>query len=62
MSKQTERQTDKNKRVVFTLSELEAIINDLCFDDEKHDFEDHIDKLDIVRRFLLIKTLFFNFA
>ena len=62
MSKQTERQTDKNKRVVFTLSELEAIINDLCFDDEKYDFEDHIDKLDIVKRFLLIKTLFLNFA
>ena len=42
MSKQIDKQTGK-KKTVITLSELEAIVNDPCFDDEENNFEGRID-------------------
>ena len=42
MSKQIDKQTGK-KKTVITLSELEAIVNDSCFDDKENNFEGRID-------------------
>ena len=46
MSKQIDKQTGK-KKTVITLSELEAIVNDPCFDDEESDFEGRIDSVEL---------------
>ena len=46
MSKQIDKQTGK-KKTVITLSELEAIVNDPCFDDKENDFEGRIDIVEL---------------
>ena len=46
MSKQIDKQTGK-KKTVITFCELEAIVNDPCFDDEKNNFEGRIDIVEI---------------
>ena len=46
MSKQIDKQTGK-KKTVITLSELEAIVNDPCFDDEENDFKGRIDIVEL---------------
>ena len=46
ISKQIDKQTGK-KKTVITLSELEAIVNDPCFDDEENNFEGRIDVIEL---------------
>ena len=46
MSKQIDKQTGK-KKTTITLSELEAIVNDPCFDDEENNFEGCIDIVEL---------------
>ena len=45
MSKQIDKETGK-KKTVITLSELEAIVNNPCFDDE-NDFEGRMDIVEL---------------
>ena len=46
MCKQIDKQTGK-KKTIITLSELETIVNDPCFDDEENDFEGRIDIVEL---------------
>ena len=46
MSKQIDKQTGK-KKTVITLSELEAIMNYPCFDDEENNFKGRINVVEL---------------